>query len=35
VLRAAGFSEEEIRALHESGAIAGLAGSAQGSFMSG
>jgi alpha-methylacyl-CoA racemase len=35
VLRAAGFGEEEIQALHESGAIAGLAGSAQGSFMSG
>ncbi len=34
VLRAAGFSSEEIAALHESGAVAGPAGTTQGSFMS-
>jgi alpha-methylacyl-CoA racemase len=34
VLAAAGFRAEEIAALHESGAIAGPAGSVQGSFMS-
>ncbi|MEA2158193.1 MAG: alpha-methylacyl-CoA racemase [Solirubrobacteraceae bacterium] len=35
VLRAAGYRPEEIAALHESGAVAGPAGTAQGSFMSG
>ena len=34
VLAAAGFAAEEIAALHESGAVAGPAGSVQGSFMS-
>jgi alpha-methylacyl-CoA racemase len=34
VLSAAGFSAEEIAALHESGAIAGPAGSIQGTFLS-
>ena len=33
VLAAAGFAPEEITALHESGAVAGPAGSVQGSFM--
>ncbi len=33
VLREAGFSSEEIAALHESGAVAGPAASAQGSFL--
>ena len=33
VLAGAGFSAEEIAALHESGAVAGPAGSVQGSFM--
>jgi alpha-methylacyl-CoA racemase len=33
VLEAAGYSPEEIAALHDSGAIAGPAGSAQGAFM--
>ncbi len=33
VLQAAGYSTEEIAALHESGAIAGPAGSVQGAFM--
>ncbi len=34
VLAATGFSQEEIAALHESGAVAGAAGSVRGSFMS-
>jgi crotonobetainyl-CoA:carnitine CoA-transferase CaiB-like acyl-CoA transferase len=35
VLAAAGFSSDEIAALHESGAVAGPAGTVKGSFMSG
>jgi alpha-methylacyl-CoA racemase len=35
VLAAAGYSAEEIAALHESGAVAGPAGAAHGSFLSG
>jgi crotonobetainyl-CoA:carnitine CoA-transferase CaiB-like acyl-CoA transferase len=34
VLAAAGYSAEEIAALHEAGAVAGPAGSVQGSFLS-
>jgi formyl-CoA transferase len=34
VLAAAGYSGEEISALHESGAVAGQASSVQGTFMS-
>ena len=34
VLAATGFSQEEIAALHESGAVAGAAGSVRGSFLS-
>ena len=34
VLREAGFTPEEIAALHDAGAIAGPAGDVQGSFMS-
>jgi formyl-CoA transferase len=33
VLAAAGFSAEEIAALHEAGAVAGPAGQTQGSFL--
>ncbi len=35
VLSAAGFSREEIAALHEAGAVAGPAGAVEGSFLSG
>ncbi len=35
VLRGAGFDDEQIAALHEAGAVAGPAASAQGSFMGG
>ncbi len=35
VLRAAGFDDEQIAALHEAGAVAGPAANAQGSFMGG
>jgi crotonobetainyl-CoA:carnitine CoA-transferase CaiB-like acyl-CoA transferase len=33
VLAAAGFTDEEVAALREAGAVAGPAGSVQGSFM--
>jgi crotonobetainyl-CoA:carnitine CoA-transferase CaiB-like acyl-CoA transferase len=34
VLRESGFTQDEIAALHEAGAVAGPAGDVQGSFMS-